>query len=836
MMCGMGWVRPLLIAGLVVRPALATAAISSPYQAEATMTVAPGVVHERGSMITTTGGRQAVFIARIDFSQPILRFESSISNDRIAGAEAVTRQANRKNREGHRAVVAINGDQADATNAPLGLHIQNGELIASGPKPRPTFGVTADRKILIEKAGMTGSVCRPDGVCFPITRVNQGRTMGEGTGELVLYTSRFGESTGTDENGTELILSGVKLPLPAHGTFDGIVKRVRTHAGSTPIGATDVILSASGTASKFLDLIPDGARLAINFTITAGWESVAEALSGPNLLIHGGAMAIEPYVHGYADVIHPRTAIGVTSKGEVVIVAIDGRQPGYSMGVTLDELAELLTSQDVVEALNLDGGGSTTFGVRLPGTDEVTMVNRGADGFERPVGNALVLFSTAPTGPLAKLAIRPESAVVLSGSHIDYTVLGEDASDNAVNLPRPPRWESTIGNIDGNGRFTAGMAGEGTVKAIVDTIAATTPVSIVSTLSSLEVAPNPVIIMSGTSQSFTLTGRDAHGRPVFVDAAAAEWRGSPSIGRMAGGVLRASQSGRGTMTALAGGATVVVRVDIGKPPVVVDDFDEIRNLKISATRASANLTRANRPEPVRRGTASLKLTYDLRNQAGISAAGVRWEPAKEIESRPLRIGVWVWGDGSRHDLRGNYRDGTGAVKVVNFTQPPGPFVSSCSRRHGGIDWTGWKYVDVPVPRDAIVPIRWERIYLVEQNERCHNASALYFDDLRAVYLDTSEDVTGPMITKLVPAPGAVIEDGRPEIGASIKDESGVEPSSIRLLVDGVQVPATFDVVSGRVRFVPVKPLPPGHHRIRIEAEDRPGNPAQPPAEWAFNVR
>jgi len=832
----MGWVRPLLIAVLMAQPAVLSAAISAPYRAESTVTVAPGVVHERGAMTTTTAGKQAVYIARADLTQPVLRFEASLSNDQIIGLEALTQQANRRNREGHRAVIAINADQFDANQAPVGLHIQNGEPVAYGPKPRPAFGITADHKALIDTAGVTASVCRPDGVCMQISRVNQGRTIGEGAGELVLYTSRFAETTGSDDDGNEVVLSGVPLPLATHGTFDGVVKRVRTHAGSTPIGATDIVLSGTGTGSKFLQFLPDGARLALTFTITSGWENVTEAVCGPNILMREGAVTIEPYTHGYADVALPRSAIGINAKGEVLLFAIDGRQPGYSMGVTLDELGELMASQGVVDAINLDGGGSTTFAARLPGTDGVTMVNRGSDGFERPVGNALVLFSTAPTGPLSLISIRPDSASVLLGSHIEYTAVGQDAAFNAVKLPQSPRWESTAGTIDASGRFTAAAAGEGIVKAIVETIAVTTPVTVVPSVASLEIAPNPVIVNSGGAQTFTLTGRDAQGRAVYVDAAAAEWRVPPSIGRMTGGVLRASDSGRGVITALAGGITATTHIEIGKPPVVLDDFEQTAELRVSATRASATLTRAMRPEPVRRGTASVRLAFHLRNQPGISAAGVRWEPLRNIDSRPLRIGVWVFGDGSRHDLRGNYRDGTGAVKVVNFTTSPGPLVSSCTRRRGGIDWIGWKYIDVPVPQDAVLPLKWERIYLVESNERCHNASAIYLDDLRAVYLDTPEDVTGPLITNLVPAPGAIIEDGRPEIGASVKDESGVEPSSIRLLVDGVQMAATFDVVSGRARYTPPKPLPPGHHRVRVEAEDRAGNPAQPVAEWSFTVK
>ena len=821
------------------QPAIVAAAVSAPYRAESAMTIAPGVVHERGALSTTTSGRQAVYVARVDMSQPVLRFEASISNDRIVGLEPTTSQANRKNHEGHRAVAAINADFFDPNQAPFGMHIQDGELIAYGPRPRPSFGVTAERHALIGNAGVSGSLCRVDGICMPVARLNQARTMGEGTGELVLYTNRFGESTGTDGSGTEVTLSGAPSPLPIRGSFEFTVKRVRTRSGSTKLGPGEVVLSGSGVGAKFLDLLPDGSHVAFTLTITGGWENVTAAISGPNILVREGALAIDPYTHGYADATLARSGIGITSKGDVLLFAIDGRQPGYSMGVTLDEFAEFMVNQGVITGLNLDGGGSTTLGIRLPGNDGVTMVNRGADGAERAVGNSLILFCTAPTGPFAQIAVRPDAGTVLSGSHVEYAAFGEDASYNSVRLPHPPRWEVTanIGSIDTSGRFTAGAAGDGTLKATLDEVSGSTPVSVVGSLSALEIVPSPAIVSAGGTQTFALVGRDARNRSVSVDATAGEWRGSPAIGQFTSpGTLSASRSGRGSISVAVGTAMANARVEIGKAPVVVDSLEDTSGVKISVSRASANVSRAVRPDPVRTGSASLRLSYDLRNQPGISAAGVQWAPPKEIESRPLRIGVWVWGDGSHHDLRGNYRDGSGAIKVVNFTQTPGPLLSTCERRRGGIDWVGWKYLEVPVPHDVIVPIRWERIYLVEANERCDNASSLFFNDLRAVYLQSTEDTTGPAITAFVPPAGAVIEGGRPEIGGSVKDPSGVEPSSLRLLVDGVQVPATFDVASGRARYVPVRPLEPGAHHVHLEAEDRLGNPAQPFAEWEFTVK
>ncbi len=804
----------------------------------ASITIAPGVVHDRTN--TATGnGPQAVYTERIDLSQAALRFETSISNDKIVGLETTTEQANRKNREGHRAIVAINGDFFDANQAPFGIHVQDGELIAYGPRMRPTFGITAERRPIIGTAGVTGSLCRVDGICMPVARLNQGRTMGEGTGELVLYTNRFGESTGTDDSGTEVTVSGLPSPLTTKGSWELTVHRVYTKHGSTKLNSTDAVFSGSGVGAKFLDLLPDGAHVAFTMSISSGWESVTQAISGPAIVVREGSVAVDPYTHGYADVPLARSGIGLTSKGEVMLFAIDGRQPGYSVGVTLDEFGEMMAAAGVSTGMALDSGGSTTLAVRLPGSDGVTMVNRGSDGSERAVGNSLLLFSTAPTGPLAQIAIRPESATALSGSHIEFTAYGEDASNNAVRLPRAPRWEvaGNVGSIDTSGRFTATATGDGSVKASIDEISGSTPVSVVGSLIALEINPSPVIVGANASQSFTLVGHDAQNRTVYVDTNMADWRGSPSIGKFTGpGALRSSTGGRGTVSATAGGATASARVEIGKAPQVIDNFEDAGSVTISASRASANASRSVRNDPVRSGTAALRLTYDLRNQTGISAAGIRWEPAKDIDSRPLRIGVWVYGDGSHHDLRGNYRDGTGALKIVNFTTTPGALLSTCDKRRGGIDWVGWKYIEVPIPRDAVVPLHWERIYLVESNDRCDNVSSIYFDDLRAVYLDSPEDTAGPTIASYVPSPAAVIEGGRPEIGASVRDPNGVEPSSIRLLIDGVPVPAAFDAPSGRVRWTPPKPLEPGVHHIHVEAADKLGNPAQPFAEWDFTVK
>ena len=92
---------------------------------------------------------------------------------------------------------------------------------------------------------------------------------------------------------------------------------------------------------------------------------------------------------------HPRTGAGVTRDGRTLILCVvDGRQKGYSVGLTLPELADVMIGQNAYEAVNLDGGGSSSF-VYVP-RDGKRMMNRPSDGQFRPVANHLGVRLAAP--------------------------------------------------------------------------------------------------------------------------------------------------------------------------------------------------------------------------------------------------------------------------------------------------------------------------------------------------------------------------------------------------------------------------------------------------------
>ena len=451
---------PLLPGAL--RPAAVLAAVSSGYVSEGRAPVAPGVQHDWGSIQTTRSGRQAVHLLEVHLGTPEISLEVSLAGDRITSLEMTTGQALRKSSEGHRAVAAINGDvwggYASPTQfAPNGIDISAGELVTAARLARPAFGIDASGSPLIGNVLVSASLAWPDGTIRMIGRINQGRT----NQELVLYTPRFGPATPEDIGGTDVVLAGVALPLTPTGMHQAVVREIRPATGGIPIAPDTVVLN--GPAGSALDALIPGDPLLLTLSITPGWENVREAVGGREFVVRDGATYIFPH-SAIADEIHPRTAVGITAAGDLVMATVDGRQSGYSAGVDLEELAELMLSRGVVQALNMDGGGSTTMAVRLPGNPEVSLVNRPSEGQELAVANSLLVFSSAPTGPLAIVNVLPGTAVLWQGEVTDFAAKGQDAAYNGVALAGGEvTWAvNGPGAISAAGRYSATAAGAAT--------------------------------------------------------------------------------------------------------------------------------------------------------------------------------------------------------------------------------------------------------------------------------------------------------------------------------------------------------------------------------------
>ena len=477
-------------------PAAALAAISAAYVSEGRAPVAPGVQHDWGTIQTTRSGRQAVHLVEVTLGTPEISLEASLAGDRITKLEKTSSQALRRSFEGHRVVAAVNGDAwagyASPTQyAPNGVHVQAGELVTAGRVARPTFGIDAARQPLIGNVLVSTFLVFPDGRSRTVERINQGRT-NQG---LVLYTPRFGPVTADDVGGTDVVLEGVALPLAPTGLHQAVVREVRPAIGGFPIAPDTVVVN--GPPGSALETLLPGDPLQLVLSITPGWENVREAVGGLQTIVRDGATYISPRP-SLANQLHPRTALGITAAGDLVMATVDGRQDDHSTGVDLEELAELMLSRGAVQALNMDGGGSTTMAVRLPGDPEVSVANRPSDGRERAVANSLVVVSSAPTGPLAIVGVTPATAALWQGQATSFTAKGQDAAYNAVPLAAEEvAWAvGGPGAIDAAGRYSATAEGEATVTATARGVVGTATVTVrLDTDPPVARAPAPALVV-----------------------------------------------------------------------------------------------------------------------------------------------------------------------------------------------------------------------------------------------------------------------------------------------------------------------------------------------------
>lgn len=492
-------VAALGLASVAARPALA--GFTLPYTSDGGQQVAPGVHHDWG-YAEAAEGRQRVNIVEVDPSAPGIHLETSLPRVSSVGAEQInarertSSQALFRSSEGHRVVAATNGTTFNSwpsgQMSPRGLNVRNGELLTAGHSlsnglgPILAFGIDADGHAMIGTPELTIELRLADDTIVPLQRVNQGPL----ANEAALYMPRYDTHTSVqpispDLRIAELIVETGELTLTPASSFTGSVADVRRDVGDAPIGAGQVVVSAVGAAADLLAPVAIGDVVSLTVAVHEGdrdWSAVRNAIGGRELLVRNGQTEILPNRPVQITAHHPRTALGVTAEGGVIMVTVDGRSED-SGGLDLVELAEMMISLGAVSALNLDGGGSTTMVVRNPGDVEASIVNTPSDpGGERTVANSLQVISTIPTATLSNLLVDPSTVTLAPGNSRQMTTRGHDAAFNGIPVdPSAVTWglsNTAAAQISGSGLLTAESPAELEVTATSGEVSGTASVSI----------------------------------------------------------------------------------------------------------------------------------------------------------------------------------------------------------------------------------------------------------------------------------------------------------------------------------------------------------------------
>lgn len=381
--------RALFVVALAVVLGGARAAVQQPAWLSAPQPIATGVEYftTTDRSLVEPAGPVAAYLLKLDPRH--VKLESVLSNDEVMGAESVDGIAAR-----HHAVAAINGGFFDVkTGEPVSLLKVAGELVSDSAAVKgavviqsPARGRTelwfdqlSARLSLKFKAVGSDFVVPVDGV--DTTRAR---------GKLMLYTPMYHADTDTAVNGTEWALDGKPLK----------VVDIRKNLGHTPIPRAGAVLSFGGLE------LPDALAVlapGVSVAFETSWKSLngltAKQLDRADAVVNGAGLL---RLHGtvptnweagenlvpanFINMRHPRTLIGVDAKGFIWLAAIDGRQPEHSVGMMFSDLERLCDRLGLTDALNLDGGGSTTMVVGGK------IVNKPSDAAgPRPVSDAILV-------------------------------------------------------------------------------------------------------------------------------------------------------------------------------------------------------------------------------------------------------------------------------------------------------------------------------------------------------------------------------------------------------------------------------------------------------------
>ena len=187
-----------------------------------------------------------------------------------------------------------------------------------------------------------------------------------------------------------------------------------------------------------------------------------------SILVWDGATTITQTSSYYSDRAS-RTMVGITEDGKIVCAVVDGRQEPFSCGASMLELANIMLEAGCEYAINLDGGGSTTYMAKNEGSNECTVNNRPSDGSERAISNGIIIASlAAPSNVFDHASITVSNNYVMPNASVAVMATGVSPAGTAAEIPEGVTYTAELGTV-ANGVYTAGSAtGKDTIKMIYD--------------------------------------------------------------------------------------------------------------------------------------------------------------------------------------------------------------------------------------------------------------------------------------------------------------------------------------------------------------------------------
>ena len=517
----------------------------------------PGVTYEKTVQFTTRGPVVA-HVLRGPRPVGLYALKPILSNDAIVGRERVTQMQRRLSSTA--TVAGVNGDLFNwNVGHPSGLLLMNGVLASPPNADRSSTGIAPDGTLRIERVKFAGT-WQGAGQRRPIL-LNKDPAPG-GT---ALYTQTYGPATPAATETVEVTLTPFPPAAPLRDLVGTVVQAKQ--GGATPIPPGGAVLVGRGAtgAGRLATEAPVGSNVTVRLTLTPDWSGLVDAVGGGPVLVREGRPVFRSNEGFTTDQLvprAPRTAVGQTQDGRIVLVTVDGRRAGYSVGMTNFELALLLMRLGVWTGSALDGGGSTTMAY------EGTLLNRPSDpGGERSIAESLSLFYYGvhvPELPLDVVSPNGDNVndrqtltyKIVRPSTVNARLVAPDGSEQPVDVGA----KTTVGTY----RFPLAATGpEGVWRFVVDSTddlgrasQAERSFSLNNTLASLTAGS---VRRGGTVRGRFTLSRPAQVRGTILTASGAPLRALPARS-LAAGPQTITWNGRSTYGSLMRAGRYQLRV------------------------------------------------------------------------------------------------------------------------------------------------------------------------------------------------------------------------------------------------------------------------------------
>jgi hypothetical protein len=361
-----------------------------------TRTLMPGVTYEKAVQFTPHG---PVALHVVTGPRPggLYALRPVLSNETIVGRETVT--AMQKRLSPTATSVGVNADFFAAdTGRPSGVLMRDGVVDSPPYGDRSSVGISTDGTLDVRRVEFFGT-WRGLGQRRALNDMNQL----PGPNGISLFTDVYGAATPRQSGVTEIVIAPLPDPAPNTDLTGPVVQVGGT--GGTAIPAGGAVLVARGTAAQRLaEEAPVGTSVTVRLILRPEWTGILDAVGGGPVIVRNGGPVFrsnEAFTSHQLGPRHPRTAVGQLADGRVRLVVVDGRRPGYSVGVTNFELAQAMVRLGAVTAAAFDAGGSSTLAFNGE------LLNRPSDPSERPVSTALQLMYYGVYTPAADPVISP---------------------------------------------------------------------------------------------------------------------------------------------------------------------------------------------------------------------------------------------------------------------------------------------------------------------------------------------------------------------------------------------------------------------------------------------